>query len=205
MGKKKVLITYASYGSGHKSVATSLYDYFLKKKKYEVKLMDFMDYENALGHLSKRMIEQNVQHKSSIMFSLVYELFDKKITTLPYKPITKSLFKNKRLKNDIVEFQPDILITSHFFGSTIMASYNNKKLTNCKIITILTDYASHEMWIKDIDDIDALIVGNDIIKNDLVKEGIKKNKIYPYGIPIIMKYDKNANIISISSIAHSVY
>ena len=32
MKKKRVLILYATYGSGHKSVAMSIYNYFLDKK-----------------------------------------------------------------------------------------------------------------------------------------------------------------------------
>ena len=45
MNKKKVLITYATYGSGHKSVASYIYDYFIKHSDYEVKILDLLDYE----------------------------------------------------------------------------------------------------------------------------------------------------------------
>ena len=40
------------------------------------------------------------------------------------------------------------------------------------------------MWEKDVKSIDALIVSNDIVKNDLITRGIDEKKIYAYGIPI---------------------
>ena len=194
MKKKKVLILYATYGSGHKSVAMSIYNYFLEKKKYDVKVMDIMEYENTIGYLSKKAFEQNFKHKSSFLFSVIYEIFDRKSTTIPYKHIVKSLFKNKKLKKEIIEYDPDLVITSHFFGSTIVAGYNKKGLIDAKIITILTDYVSHELWIKDVKYTDAFIVSSDITKNELIERGINKHKIYPYGIPINMQYDHKYDI-----------
>lgn len=192
--KKKVLILYATYGSGHKSVAMSIYNYFLEKKKYDVRVMDIMEYENVVGYLSKKAFEQNFRHKSSFLFSMIYEIFDRKSTTIPYKHIVKSLFKNKKLREEICNYNPDLVITSHFFGSTIIAGYNKKGLLDAKIVTILTDYVSHELWIKDVKYIDAFIVSSDIMKNELVEKGILKRKIYPYGIPINMQYDNDYNI-----------
>ena len=63
MEKKKVLITYATYGSGHKTVANYIYEYLNKYSDYEIKLMDLMDYANVIGNLSKKAFEQNFKHK----------------------------------------------------------------------------------------------------------------------------------------------
>ena len=58
----------------------------------------------------------------------------------------------------------------------MMGIFNKKGLTNTKIISIITDYKSHEMWLKDEKSIDALIVSNDIVKNELIEKGINKHK-----------------------------
>lgn len=195
MAKKKVLITYATYGSGHKTVANYLYDYFLKKGEYEVKVIDLMDYENIIGLISKKAFEQNFKFRtSSAIFSIIYELFDFKSTTLPYKPVIKSVFKNKQLEKDIVSYNPDLLVSTHFFGNIMLGIFNKKKLTNTKIISIITDYKSHEMWIKDETNIDAFIVSNDIVKNDLINHDISSKKIYSYGIPISESFTNLGNV-----------
>lgn len=185
MSKKKVLITYATYGSGHKTVANYLANYLINHSDYEVKVIDLMDYENLIGLISKKAFEQNFKFRtSSAIFSVLYELFDFKTTTLPYKAATKAIFKNKALQEEIISFNPDLLISTHFFGNITLGMLNRKKLTNTKIISIITDYKSHEMWEKDVKSIDALIVSNDIVKNDLITKGIDEKKIYAYGIPI---------------------
>ena len=173
---KKILIMYATYGSGHKTVANYLYESL--KYNYNVELIDILDYNNILGKISKKLFELNFKHNGSFIFSLIYKLFNHKLTTLPYKPVTKSVINNKKLKEKVVGFNPDIIINTHFFGTTMSTLYKNKKLINSKIISIITDYVSHELWEKDIDNIDALIVSNKLVKDSLVKKGINKDKIY---------------------------
>ena len=198
MKRKKVLITYATYGSGHKTVANYIYEYLDKHSNYEIKIIDLMDYENVVGLISKKAFEQNFKSKlSSLVFSIFYTIFDTKTATIPYRQITTAVFKNRKLKNDIISFNPDLVISTHFFGHIILGMLNKKKLTNAKIISIITDYKSHEMWIKDEKSIDAIIVSNDIVKNDLIGEKIDSKKIYSYGIPIKENFSNITNIIAI--------
>ena len=111
MNKKKVLIMYATYGSGHKTVANYIYEYLQKNSNYEIKIIDVMDYENFIGHISKKIFETNFKHKiNSLFFSIIYEFFDYKTTTLPYKSVTKSIFKNKKLKEEITLLNKDLFI-----------------------------------------------------------------------------------------------
>lgn len=198
MKRKRVLITYATYGSGHKTVANYIYEYFTKHSNYEVKVIDLMDYENIVGLISKKAFEQNFKSKiSSVVFSVIYTLFDNKTATLPYKQVTQAIFKNKKLKEDIIEFNPDLLISTHFFGHIILGMLNKKQLTNTKIISIITDYKSHEMWLKDEKSLDAIIVSNDIVKNELIAQNIDSKKIYSYGIPIKENFSNFENITEI--------
>lgn len=185
MENKKILITYCTYGSGHKSVANYIYDYFKTHCNYEIKCIDLMDYESMIGLWSKKAFEQNFKHSiNSFIFDGVYQLFDNKVTTAPYKPIIKSIFKNKELTKEIVDFNPDILISSHFFGNIMVGMMNKKGLTHTKIISIITDYVSHEMWLKDEKQVNAFIVSNEMVKKELIEYGINGKKVYPYGIPL---------------------
>lgn len=195
MRKKKVLIAYATYGSGHKTVAQYIYDYLLKHSNYEVKIIDLMDYENIVGLISKKVFEQNFKSKiSGLIFSAVYKLFDNRPATIPYRQVTTAIFKNKRLRDDIIDFAPDLLISTHFFGHIILGMLNKKQLTSTKIISIITDYKSHEMWLKDEKSIDAIIVSDAIVKNELIKQKIDGGKIYEYGIPIKENFSDIQNI-----------
>ena len=204
MEKKKVLIVYATYGSGHKTLANYIYEYLDKHSDYELKILDLMDYENIIGYISKKAFEQNFKHKtSSLIFSLIYEFMDSKATTMPYKQITKSVFKNKRLKEDIIKFQPDLLVSTHFFGNIIGGILNKKRLINAKIISVISDYVSHEMWLKGEKTIDAFVVSNDIVKRQLSLEGINPKKVYAYGLPLSERF-KNLDGITDIKIKYHV-
>lgn len=188
--KKKILIAHATYGSGHKMVAEYLYDYFQKhnyKDTFEIYLIDILDYGNKLGDFSVKLFNKNFEYRSNAIFNAVYEFFDHRITTLPYKFITRTLF-SKELEDYIVELDPDVLISSHFFASIMMEIINQKYEMKTKIVTILTDYISHQMWIKNKNKSSAYIVSNEIVKQQLINDGIKKEKVYSYGIPLSSKF-----------------
>lgn len=197
--KKKLLILYASYGSGHKSVAKYVYDYFNEHGNYEIKIVDIMDYGNLIGKLSLKIFNLNFKFQNDILSTLGYELFDNKVITAPYKEYVKCLFKSE-ITTDISAYNPDFLISTHFFGGILMGLINKKYNTNTKIFTILTDYASHSMWLKNHKNEDGIIVSNEIVKNELLKYGVPEYKIFPFGIPLSNKFkniDENLTKIKI--------
>ena len=203
MNKKRVLITYATYGSGHKTVANHIYNYLIEKGNYEIKIIDVMDYANIIGRLTKETHEKNATHKSrTFIFSLAYKFFDFKTTTSIYKIVAKSIFKNEKLQEEIIKYNPDLLISTHFWGNIIVGMLNKKGLINTKIISIMTDYVSHEMWLKDEESINAFVVSNDIVKKELIEKGINGKKIYPFGIPLSKDFTKADNIIKIKKKYH---
>lgn len=192
MEKKKILILYATLGSGHKSVTNSLYDYFIKNNNYEVKTLDLVQYENIIGFLSNKLFEQNFKYRlGSFLYSIYYELFDFKIQPIPYKVMAKIVHKNKKLQQYITSFNPDLVISTFFLGSIVMGILKEKKVTNAKVISIVTDYDGHEMFTKYKEELDAIIVSNEIVKNELIAKGVDSYKIYPFGIPVSQIFNEN--------------
>lgn len=196
--KKKILIVYTSYGSGHKTVAEYIYNYFNENSNdYEIKLFDIMDYGNKLAKLTIKIFNLNFKYQNSLFSTFTYELGNSKLVALFFKRITKMLFQS-HLKNDILTYEPDIFIATHFYGSIIMGIINKKYHTKTKIITIITDYVSSAEWLFNHKNEDAIIVSNKIVKEEVIKYGVPENKIYPFGIPLSSKFkktDKNINKI----------
>lgn len=179
----KILITYASYGNGHKAVADAICDY-LQDKGYELKIIDILKYGNFFLKMDKKTFELNYKYQlNHHLFTIIYKISDNKIITAPYKELTKFLF-NKKLIKEIIDYNPDILIASHFFGSILMGIIKKKYHLKGKIVTIITDYKAHTLWLRNNKQESAIIVGNNSIKEDLINYGIESNKIYPLGIPI---------------------
>lgn len=193
--KKKILFTYAEYGSGHKSAAKNIMNYFLNKNNdFEIKELNISDYRSFYGLLAEKSFEANFKHTNSFGFGTIYKIFNNKYSLSPMNIVTKKLYKYDTLKKIIQDYSPDLTISTHFFPSILISELNKENVINCKIITIITDYIEHECWLKNVKNEDALIVCNEFIKNKIIsKHNIDKNKICPFGIPLSNNFKENTH------------
>ncbi len=192
--KKRILIAYASFGSGHKTIAEYIETYFKNhRKNYEIMNVDLVDYSSLLGKIGLKLFNLNLKYRSQILYTIFYYIFNNKLTTLPYKKTALNLYKDKRLVRKIIEFNPDLTISTHFFASILMGCYNEKGLTNSKIITVITDYTAGEICTKNNKSEEAIIVGNEIVRNHLINKGVDSKKIKAYGLPISVDFKRNIN------------
>ena len=185
--KKKVLITYAPYGSGHKSMAQNIYNYFVENSDYEIKILDIAKYSNFLGKFTIKAFDLIIKKRFHKTFNFIYDIANNKVACLNQMKNMKRLFDNDKLRTEIVEFNPDIVISTHFAGSNITSYYNKLGLTQAKIVTVVTDFVTHNYWYKDHQNQDAFIVANDIVKNVMIKKGVDTAKIYAFGLPFDRK------------------
>ena len=157
---KKILILYATYGSGHKTVAEYIEKYFKDTNEYECLTLDLISYSVPIfGTLSKKTSEF-LMTRLPFVWSLVYFSFNNKISAYISGKVSSGLFKNKKLKKTIKDFNPDITIATHFYGTDIINHYNKKNITNSKIVTIITDYHAHNFWLNNLKNLDAIVVSN---------------------------------------------
>lgn len=183
--KKRILILYATYGSGHKAVANYIEKYILNRNDdIEIKCIDLLNYSDSIKGRLGKIISENLMLHHPFIWDIVYKSSDHKYTCAFSSKVILKPFKNKRIEKEIVEFNPDLTIATHFYGSAIVADYKKKGLINSKIISIVTDYEAHEMWLKNFQTQNYLVVCSKQEQRSLVKEGYQKDKIKPYGIPI---------------------
>lgn len=188
---KRVLIIYAPYGSGHKSIADKINNYLEEHSDLEVKVFDVAKYSNLLGKLSIRIFDVFTRHSFHKTFSFIYDIADNRLASLSQMKLVKKAFDNEKLRKEIADFNPDLTISTHFFGGNIISYYNKLGITDSLIMTVITDYVSHSYWRKDHQSQDAFIVANDIMKNVMIKKGIDGKKIYPFGLPFYRKNMEN--------------
>ena len=183
--KKRILITYAMYGNGHRAVAEYIEKYFKKQDpELEILAIDLLKYSTPfLGSLSQKITDFFLL-KFPAGWSTIYNIFDHKVSSELASYMSSGLFRNKRMKQVITEFNPDLTISTHFFGSSLIELYNRKGYINSKLITVVTDYEAHSLWLKGHKIEDAIIVGDKDEVKYLVKKGVNSKIIKPIGIPI---------------------
>lgn len=192
--KKRILITYATYGSGHLAVAKYIEDYFKKENQdFEILSVDLLKYSiPVIGEMS-RIVSDTVVLKLPTFYDLTSVISNNKFTSAGVLGINMTMFDNKRLKKLIKDFCPDITISTHFYGSTLIARMNNQKTINSKLVTIVTDYKAHELWLKNHKSENAIIVPSIEAKKDMIKRcpEINKSVIKNFGIPIFNRMANN--------------
>lgn len=184
---KKVLILYATYGTGHRSVANYIQKYLTEKDaNIEVCNIDLLDYAMPVVGKWSRKINEHLMSKHPKIWSAVYKMTNGKISSGVSMKISMNMLKNKRLQKVIESFNPDLCIATHFFGTSLIAYYKRKKIIQPKLITIVTDYEAHEMWLRNYEANDYLIVSSKEEKDRLIKKGIPEDLILVNGIPICL-------------------
>ena len=81
---KKILITYVSYGSGHKTIAEYIANH-LKKPGYEIKVVDLVNYLGKKTLKTVDMFDYIYNHRLEKVFSFLYKISDNKFVNKNYK------------------------------------------------------------------------------------------------------------------------
>lgn len=189
---KKILIFYASYGGGHLSAAKSIKAYIDENyKDYETKMIDCVEYiSKALDKVTTGVYKEFAK-KAPWAWGKVYyksqEGFIAKVSSTSNKIMAVKIAKLFR------EYNPDIVISTHPFGSQMTAYLKKKNKTNCTLVTILTDFKSHDQWLVGSEHTDFFFVSNDLMKQSLINSGIDENKVFSTGIPISKRFSENFN------------
>ena len=100
-----------------------------------------------------------------------------------------------KLNELLLDFQPDIIISTHPFATQMCAYLKKLEKLDCKIATVMTDYAPHDQWLVFNNYVDYYFVSHEGMKKQLNEKGIPKEKIFATGIPLsnkfLLKYDKS--------------
>ena len=167
----KVLIFYASYGGGHLSAARSIKEYIdAHYPTVETNLVDCVKYVNrALNHLTTTAYSQMAK-KMPWAWGKVYS----KAQHGPIARISNTSNKIMALKLNhlLQEYNPDLVISTHPFGSQMCAVLKKRNKIHAKIATVMTDFAPHDQWLVYHDLVDYFFVAHDAMKEALVKKGL---------------------------------
>ena len=191
---RKILIFYASYGGGHLSAANSIKqcidDNF---KNCETKLVDCMEYVNKPVNKITTTAYKELAKKFPWAWGEVYS-HSQKGPLAHISSASNNLLAKKLLKL-LKEYQPDIVISTHPFGSQMVSYLKRKALVDCKLATIMTDFAPHDQWLVGKDYVDYYFVSHEKMRQELINSNVAENTVFATGIPLsnrfLMHFDKD--------------
>ena len=189
----KVLILYAKAGNGHYKAAEAIKEKLENQHKdVEVFFEDGLEYSSRI--VNKIVVKgyANMTKLVPSMWGAIYEKADtqerntlNEISKLIHKGLTIRLKKLLRIT------QPDVIISTHHFVSKICAYLKKKNKTDAKLITLITDYNIHNIWLEDHKFYDKVLVATDEMKDDCLNYGVAEEKVEVTGIPTSLRFQQN--------------
>ena len=190
---KKILIFYAAYGGGHFSAAKSIKKYLDNNYDVETNIVDCIEYINKVLNKITTGAYKEMARKTPNLWGMVYSHSQKGI--LGHVSTRTNKVMAIKLKNLIKEESPDLVISTHPFSSQMVSYLRRKEKINCKLVTVLTDFAPHDQWLIGHEYTDTFCVSNKNMKKYLENYGVEPSKIHVTGIPLsdrfFEKFDKN--------------
>lgn len=189
---KKIIIFYGSYGGGHLSAARSIKEYIDSNyTDTETYMVDCIEYINkSLNKITTKAYSEMAKNAHWVWKKVYYSAEEGPVAKVSNETQKLMAIKlNKLLQN----YNPDLIISTHPFSSHMCAILKKKKKINCKISTIITDYAPHNQWLMHPAYIDYFFVAHDGMKEDLIKRGIRESQIKVTGIPLSNRFLANYN------------
>ncbi|OFI06185.1 processive diacylglycerol beta-glucosyltransferase [Clostridium acetireducens DSM 10703] len=187
----RVLILSVSAGGGHSHAAEAIKSYIkIYDKNSQVKIIDTLKYINPIidkvvigGYLKTIKITPS-------LFGKLYNYSENDFALSSLSAKINEMLAYKLLPL-IKKFKPEILITTHPFTTEMLSILKRKYKVDLPGMSIITDYTPHSFWLHQ--NIDAYIVANSDMIDEMVLKGIPKKNIHPLGIPVNPKFMNKHN------------
>lgn len=189
--KKKILILTMTCGEGHNAIARSLKG--LLEENNIVQIVDIFDHIPSLKSVNSDGLLFLHKYLSK-PYEFVWNKLrkrdpDKRFTGMPFNAIKKCI---PHIKNVILNFNPDIVISTHCYAGNIVSVLKHDKIYNKKSYCLLTDYVDCPYWELSIYN-DFVFTPNELTHKYLLPRGFKEKQFIVSGYPIndIYEIDKD--------------
>jgi processive 1,2-diacylglycerol beta-glucosyltransferase len=160
-----ILVVHASFGDGHRRAAEAV------GESLKVPVYDLLDFTFAPLRYAYREGYLFITRHLPSLWRFIFWVT--KINLFSKSAHFSHQFLVSRFLRFIKDKNPDLIITTHFSASHIIAM--NRKSIKSPLITIVTDIRAHPLWVDE--SIARYFVFSDLTKKDLIEAGADANKI----------------------------
>ncbi|MEG0844525.1 MAG: glycosyltransferase [Romboutsia sp.] len=205
---KKVLIMSASTGGGHNRAARAIKEELTNKTINGITIdCEIIDSLKIVNSTMDKVISSGYEKSAKYTpkaWGGMYKLSETNLMSRnEFKDNPLTSLMSRKLKKLLDAKKPDLIIGTHPFPMIALSTLKKyselysdfesssftetihkyyKNLNVPPLITVLTDYTTHSAYIQN--EITYYIAGDEYVKELLIEDGIKPDKIKPYGIPV---------------------
>jgi len=190
----KILVIHASAGSGHLKAAEAIHNGLQQYPQHQSTLIDALDYTS----LSYKKLYRGTYAFLISRVPWVWGIF---FAVLDIQALQTFIRLLRRIYNsinarDLQRFLTaedfDYIICTHFMPNEVAAALKRNGRIHSKIISVVTDYDVHKIWIAK--GIDHYAVASDWTRQKLIRLGLDQKRILVSGIPTDEKFSKQPDI-----------
>lgn len=177
---RSVLILTVSVGNGHNQAAFNISQQF-NTSGYVVKTIDFLEAQRyGVNTLLSKAYQKLLIYKPELFRQICKISEADKFDKVKYM---LAKINQRAIDRFVQQYQPDLIICTHFFPLGAAAEYKKKYGSPFKLVGIVTDYIVHPIW--EIAHVDQYFVAHpSLVKQFRHINCTRPNTIIPSGIPV---------------------
>lgn len=186
-----IIILSSSTGGGHNRASNAMKTAILKKDPdAKVDIIDiFVECSKSLN-VAVTQGYKFLAKNAPGLYGRMYISSDKEATALNDLMNNVNIQCAKKLLPVIQSYEPDVVISCHPFGVTMMSTIKEKYEYNVPTIAVITDFMPHMAYI--CHNMDAYVTASEETAQMLVgKYHVKKEIVHPLGLPIFERFYKD--------------
>lgn len=185
----KLLIVSITAGEGHNAMGHAIEAYVQRNyNNCEVKMIDLYKDKHRFASFVVDQLQSYLVKFFPRIMHLDYKLSMKKKPDVDHNfSLKMGLVAKDTFLKEVVDYQPDIIFSTHTFTSALISYCIKNKLIYCKNYSIIPDYVFHPDPEANME-MDYIFTPDEDLKEKLAKIGVPEEKIRAYGIPVHPKF-----------------
>jgi processive 1,2-diacylglycerol beta-glucosyltransferase len=180
----RILLLYASVGTGHMTAAKALAEAFRADPANEVRIEDTLDYGSAAFRALYAQSFLSVTNYAPRLWKLLYDRSDfddpGRIASASWLRAAIERFGVTRLERLIQQYDPTIVVCTHPLPADLLM--RSRDGTRRPVFVVVTDHVAHATWI--VPGVAAYCVPSELPRQLLIARGVPAERVHVTGIPV---------------------
>lgn len=183
---KKILILTVTAGNAHNACARGMKNKLESIGGAQVKVVDLL--KNYSSRLNVWVADKGYAISVSRLLPLYNAFYNHYKNFEPRKrysvPSQKTVLSTlEGLMREILDFRPDVIYCTHFYGAIALTDLRLAYDLPCKTVASCLDYVNSPFWEAGIG-VDYFSVPNRDFIDEFVAEGFRSEQLLPFGLPV---------------------
>jgi processive 1,2-diacylglycerol beta-glucosyltransferase len=191
---KKILLLSVSIGAGHVRAAQAIQASVQEADNVQVLHLDALDYVSSAFRKLYSDLYLKMVAKLPALWGYLYQASHDADAESLSERIRRGLerLSTRSLRQEILKFNPDAIICTHFLPAEILNRMIRKGDISCPVWVQVTDFDLHRMWLHE--HMTGYFAANEEVAYRMKATGISADNIHVLGIPVMpnfaLKFDR---------------